>query len=183
VQTTSLAPLPRAAAAWSVRPTWLAERLAEILQVLARAEPMLGCDRQLVVPLATEAGLRDALNACLLPTLEPLASWTRTGKVELPDGDVRRQHWWSSRVTQVKGAALPQAATGLDIHGWGHSGRARRADGCRPPPQWRARGSAPLLQVTQVVPGAALTTSVLRGQTVPPMWRAGGRRRRRRRVM
>jgi len=69
------------------------------MQFLARAEPMLGCYRQLFVPLATEAGLLDALNARLPRTLEPLASWTRTGKVDLPDGDVRRQHWWSSRVT------------------------------------------------------------------------------------
>jgi len=30
-------------------------RLAGIMKILARAEPMLGCDRQLVVPLATEA--------------------------------------------------------------------------------------------------------------------------------
>jgi len=68
-------------------------RLAGIMQFLAREEPMLGCDRQLVVPLATKAGLLDALNARLPVALEQLASWTRTGKVELPDGDVRRQHW------------------------------------------------------------------------------------------
>jgi len=68
-------------------------RLAGVMQFVARAEPMLGCDRQLVVPLATEAGLLDALNARLPPALEPLARWTKTGKVELPDGDVRRQHW------------------------------------------------------------------------------------------
>jgi len=49
-------------------------RLAGILQFLARAEPMLDCDRQQVIPLATEAGLLDALNARLPPTLEPLAS-------------------------------------------------------------------------------------------------------------
>jgi len=36
-----------------------------------------------VVPLATEAGLRDALNVRLPPALEPLASCTRTGKMEL----------------------------------------------------------------------------------------------------
>jgi len=29
-------------------------RLAGVMQFLARAEPLLGCDRQLVVPLATE---------------------------------------------------------------------------------------------------------------------------------
>jgi len=90
-------------------------RLAGILQFLAGAEPMLDCDRQLVVPLATEAGLLDALNARLPPMLEPLESWTRTGKVELPDGDVRRQHWWSSRLTQVKAAALLQTATKRDV--------------------------------------------------------------------
>jgi len=90
-------------------------RLAGIMQFLARAEPMLGCDRQLVVPLATEAGLLNALNARLPPGLEPLTSWTRMGKVELPDGDVRRQHWWSSRVTQVKAASLLEAAIGRDV--------------------------------------------------------------------
>jgi len=85
------------------------------MQFLARAEPLLGRDLQLVVPLATEAGLLDALNARLPPALEPLASWTRTGKVELPDGEVRRQHWWSARMTQVKAAALLEAATGRDV--------------------------------------------------------------------
>jgi len=30
-----------------------------VMQFLARAELMLGCDRKLVVPLATEAGLLD----------------------------------------------------------------------------------------------------------------------------
>jgi len=88
--------------------------LAGVMQFLARAELMLGCDRQLVVPMATEAGLLDAMNARLPPALQ-LASWTRIGKVELQDGDVRRQHWWSSRVTQSKAAALLQAATGRDV--------------------------------------------------------------------
>jgi len=90
-------------------------RLAGVMQFLARAELMLGCDRQLVVPLATEAGLLGALNARLPPALEPLASRTRTGKVELPDGAVRRQDWWSSRVTQAKAAALLEAATWRDV--------------------------------------------------------------------
>jgi len=90
-------------------------RLAEILQFLTRAETILDCDRQLVVPLATEVGLLDALNARLPPTLEPLASWTRTGKVELPDGEVRRQHWWSSRLTQLKAVDLLEAGTGWDV--------------------------------------------------------------------
>jgi len=85
------------------------------MQFLAWAEPLLGCKRQLVVLLATEAGLRDALNARLPPGLEPLAGWTRTGKVELPDGEVRRQHWWSARLNQVKAAALLEAATGRDL--------------------------------------------------------------------
>jgi len=35
--------------------------------------------------------------------------------VELPDGDVRRQHWWSSRITQAKAAALLEAVTGRDV--------------------------------------------------------------------
>jgi len=90
-------------------------RLAGVMQFLARVELMLGCDRQLIVPLATEAGLLDALNARLPPALEALGSWTRTGKSELPDEDVRRQHWWSSRVTQAKAAALLEAATWRDI--------------------------------------------------------------------
>jgi len=68
-------------------------RLAGIMQFLTRAEPLLGCDRDLDVPLATEVELLDALTAHLPPALEPLARWTKTGKVELPDGDVRRQHW------------------------------------------------------------------------------------------
>jgi len=68
-------------------------RLAGILQFLARAEPVLDCDRQLVVPLATEQGLLDAFNSPLPPTLDSLESWLRTGKVELPDGEVRRQQW------------------------------------------------------------------------------------------
>jgi len=42
-------------------------RLAGVMQFLARAEPLLGCDRQLVVPLANEARLLDALNARLPP--------------------------------------------------------------------------------------------------------------------
>jgi len=61
-------------------------RLAGFMQFLARAEPLLGCDRQLVVPLATEAGLLEVLNARLPPALEPLASWTRTGKWNCPMG-------------------------------------------------------------------------------------------------
>jgi len=63
-------------------------RLAWVMQFLVRAGLLLGFDRQLVVPLATQVGLLDALNARLNPALEPLARWTRTSKVELPDGDV-----------------------------------------------------------------------------------------------
>jgi len=85
------------------------------MQFLARAEPLLGCDRQLVMPLATEAGRLDALNARLPLAQEPVASWMRTGKVELPGGDVRCQHWWSARLTQVKAVAPLEAATGRDV--------------------------------------------------------------------
>jgi len=102
----------RVASAADVAPV---ARLAVVMQILARAELMLGCGRQLVVPLATEAGLLDALNARLPPALEPLESWTRTGKVELPDGYFRRQHSWSSRVTLARSAALPEAATGRKV--------------------------------------------------------------------
>jgi len=54
-------------------------RLAGVMQFLARAEPVLGCDRQLVLSLDTEAELLDDLNARLPPAVELLASWTRTG--------------------------------------------------------------------------------------------------------
>jgi len=40
-------------------------RLAGIMQFLARAEPLLGCDRQLVVPLINEAGLGSSMVARL----------------------------------------------------------------------------------------------------------------------
>jgi len=51
------------ASAFDVAPV---ARLAGVLQFLARAEPLQGCDRQLVMSLA-EAGLLDALNARLPP--------------------------------------------------------------------------------------------------------------------
>jgi len=57
-------------------------RLAGVMQLIAREEPLLGCDRQLVVPMATKAGLLDALNARLPPGLEPMASRKRVGNVE-----------------------------------------------------------------------------------------------------
>jgi len=116
-------------------------RLAGVLQFLSRAELMLWCDRQLVMPLAIEEGLLDTLYARLPPALETLASWTRTGKVELPDGDVRRQHWWSSRVTQAKIAALLEAATWRDVLRL-EAQRAGKAGGLLSAPQWRARASA-----------------------------------------
>jgi len=50
-------------------------RLAGVMQFLARAEPLLGCDRQLVVPLATEEGLLYALNARLSPVGRARATW------------------------------------------------------------------------------------------------------------
>jgi len=146
-----------------------------VLQFLAGAEPMLACDRQLVLPLATEAGLLDALKACLPQTLQPLANWTRTGKVELPNGDVRRQHWWSSRVTQVKAAALLEAATGRDVPRL-EAKQDGKAGGWLSPPSSGTRAllhRGPLFQVTQVAPRGAPATSGLRGQTVPPMRRAG----------
>jgi len=108
-------------------------RLAGVNQFLARAEPFRGCDRQLVLPLATEAGPLDALNARLPLALEPLASWTRTGKVELPDGDVRRQHRWSARLTQMKAAVLLEAATGRDVRCL-EAQRAGKAGGWLSPP-------------------------------------------------
>jgi len=161
-------------------------RLAGVMQFLARAELMLGCDRQLVVPLATEAGLFDALNARLSPALEPLASWTRTSKGELPDGDVRRQHWWSSRVTQAKAAALLEADTGRDVPPVGGTtgGQGRRMPvgrpGCGAGP---LPHRDPLFNAAQVAPGGSLATSRLRGQAVPPVRREGICFRRPRHVM
>jgi len=148
---------------------------------------MLDCDWQLVVPLATEAGLLDALKARLPPTLESLASWTRTGKVELPDGNVRRQHWSSSRLTQVKEAALLEAATDRDVPRL-EAQQARKAGGWLSAPHPSGWPGAlplggPVFHATQVAHGGALTTSGLRGQTVPPMWKAGGRLWRPRRVV
>jgi len=57
------------------------------MQFLARAEPLLGCDRQLVVPLATEAGLLDALNTRLPLALEPLSGPADGGPDDGGDGD------------------------------------------------------------------------------------------------
>jgi len=45
---------------------------AGVMQFLARAEPLLRCDRQLVVPLATDAGLLPSMPACHPP-------WNRWG--------------------------------------------------------------------------------------------------------
>jgi len=114
-------------------------RLAGVMQFLARAEPMLGFDRNLVVPLASEAGLLDSLNARLPPTLEPLASWARTGKVDLPNGDARHQHWWSARPTQVKAASLLEDAKRGDASHLEAQRGGGQGDG---PPPWRAKASA-----------------------------------------
>jgi len=152
-------------------------RLAWVMHFLARSKLMLGCDRQLCVPLATEPGLLDALNARLPPALEPLASWTRTTRWNLPDGDVRRQHWSFSRATQVKSAALLEAANGRDVprletQRTGKAGAWLSAPPrCGGPERLPHRG--PLFYVTKVSPGCALATSGLRGQTVPPMRKAG----------
>jgi len=59
---------------------------------LALAELMLGCNRKLVVPLATEAGLLDALNARLPPALN---RW------QVGHGRVR----WNCR-TRMSGASI-----------------------------------------------------------------------------
>jgi len=75
----------------------------------------------------------DALNARLNPALEPLAIWTQTGNVKLPNGDVRLQHWWSARLTQVKAAALLEAAWVATCHTRKLTERGRRSAGCRPP--------------------------------------------------
>jgi len=98
------------------------------------------------------------------------------GKVELPDGDVRHQDWWSSRMTQVKAAALLEASTGRYVPrleaqregkavGW-------LSDPSGGPGALPLRG--PLFQATQVKPGDSLATGRCRGQTVPSMRRAGG---------
>jgi len=159
-------------------------RLAGVMQFPARAELMLGCERQLVVPLATGVGLLDALNARLPPALEPLASWTRTGKAELPDGDVRRQHWCSSRVSQAKAATLLEAATGSDVPRLEAQRAGKAAGWLSPPPRWRARASASPVPTFQHCSSGtwACPCCTLRGQAVPPVRTAGGRFRRPRRV-
>jgi len=157
-------------------------RLAWVMQFLARAEPLLGCDRQLFVPLATEAGLMDDL---LPPALEPLASWKRTGKVKLPDGDVRRQHWWSARLTQVKAAELLEAAAGRDVLRL-EALRARKAVGWLAPPRGGPRSlpvGCKLLDAVEMASGRSPATGGLRGQAVPFMRRADGHFRRPRHVM
>jgi len=120
--------------------------------------------RKLVGPIADGAGLLDALNAPLPPTIEP---------------PVRRQHCCSSRVTPRGGhrAGCPRAVR--------HSGRARLENGRRPPSGGPGAlpHRCPLFHATQIAPGGALATSVLRGQAVRPMRRAGGRLRRPRRVV
>jgi len=144
--------------------------LAGILQFLAPAEPMLDCDRKLVVSLATEAGLLDALNARLPPKLEPLPSWTRTGKVELPDGDVRRQHWRSSRVTQVKAEALLEAPTGRDVPRL-EAQRAGKAGGWLSAPpvagQWLCLSGAPYSTILKWHLGVPLLPADCAGRPCP----------------
>jgi len=61
--------------------------------------------------------------------------------VELPDGNVRRHYWWSSRLTQVKVAALLEAATGRDVPRL-EAQRAGKAGGWLSAPHWQARAFA-----------------------------------------
>jgi len=117
-------------------------RLAGVMQFLARAEPLLGCDRQLVVPLAIEAGLLDALNARLPPALEPLASWKHTGKVELPMGTCGVNTCDQPVLTQVKAAALIEGATGRDVPCLEAQRAGQAGVWLSPPPLWRAKVSA-----------------------------------------
>lgn len=90
-------------------------RLAGVMQFLARLGPLLCCDRQLAVLLATEAGLLDVLSARLPLVLEPLAGLARMGKVDMPYREVRRQSRCLARLTKVKAAAPAEAATGRDM--------------------------------------------------------------------
>jgi len=97
--------------------------------------------------------------------------------VGLPDGDVRCQNWWSSRVTQLKATALLEEANGRDVPRL-EAQRAGKAGGwLSPPPLVAGQGlcltGAPLFHATQVAPKGALATSGFRGQTDPPMRRAG----------
>jgi len=73
-------------------------RIAGILQLLARVEPMLDCDRQCFVPLATKVGQLDALNARLPRRYNPLRAgrarvrwncptWTSGAKLVVIEGD------------------------------------------------------------------------------------------------
>jgi len=60
------------------------------------------------------ASLPDAQCAHALMRSSPY-SWVRTSKIELPDVEPSRQHWWSTRLTQVKAMSLQEAAAGRDI--------------------------------------------------------------------
>jgi len=60
--------------------------------------------------------------------------------VELPDGDFRRQHWLSSRVTQSKSAALLEAASGRDVPRLEAQRAGKAGEGLSPPPQVAGQG-------------------------------------------
>jgi len=125
-----------------------------------------------------------------MPACPPISNRWRVGhgraKVELPDGDVRRQHWWSASLTQVKAAALLEAATGRDVPRL-ETQRAWKAGGWLSAPPSGGPGPLPgnrqLLHTVEVASGRAPTTGGLRGRALPPVWRAGGHFRRPRRVM
>jgi len=160
-------------------------RLAGVMQFLVRTEPLLGCDRQPVVPLATDAGLLDALKARLPPALAPLASWTRTGKVncktEMSDATLvvipggRGESRGTPQVSHRKGCPPVGGTTG------GQGGRMAVGPPAGGPGPLPHRG--PLFHAAQVALGGPLATSRLRGQAVPPVRRACGCFRRTRRVL
>jgi len=79
-------------------------------------------------------------------------------------------------VTQAKSAAVLGAATGRDFPRLETAGGQGGRMAVAPPPSG-APGPlphrCPLFYVTEVALGDAIATSGLRGQTVPPMRRAG----------
>jgi len=87
-------------------------RLAGVLQFLALVEPLLGCNRQVVVPLATEVGLLDAPDARLPP---PLGT---AGKLDTY-GNGGTARWGCATPALVVNKAHPGEGSSAHRHGHG----------------------------------------------------------------
>jgi len=144
------------------------------MQFPARAEPMLGCNRQLV-------GLWPPRRDCFTPSMRacprPWNHWQAglgperwSCQTEMSDASTEGRPGLPRRKPRHSSRRPP----GGTSSGWTHTGRARRGDGCRPP----GGGPGPLLQRgplfhdAEVASVSALATSRLRGQALPPVRRA-----------